>query len=101
MHRSYHPGVIGLVVEYYRPTVVQVGDVFTAGVAVAFPKFDMIEGLSACSSLFERFGGRRQAAGFIIRSEHLPYMERQLHEVVAERLDGFDLTPTLVTSQFW
>jgi len=102
MDSSYHSGVIGLVAgrlveEFYRPSiVVQVGEVYSRGSCRSIPEFDVIDALSACSSLFERFGGHRQAAGFTIRTERLSPLQRQLEEMAAERLSAMDLTPALI-----
>ena len=76
---DWHPGVIGIVasrlVEHvHRPVILISEDPATGrgrGSARSIPPFDLYEGVHACASLLERYGGHRQAAGMDLRLERI------------------------------
>jgi single-stranded-DNA-specific exonuclease len=72
---SWHEGVIGIVASrlverYHRPVVLIAGaEGDWKGSGRSIPAFDLHAGLAACSTLLERFGGHRAAAGLSIKPE--------------------------------
>ncbi len=98
---GYPAGVVGLVAarlveEYGRPTVlIERGETWSRGSARSIPGFSIIEALTACADLFERFGGHTEAAGFTIATDRLPELEERLVQYAEERLPDELLTPSL------
>jgi single-stranded-DNA-specific exonuclease len=76
---GWHPGVIGIVASrvverVHRPVVLIAEDPATGrgrGSARSVPAFHLYDGIHACASLLERYGGHRQAAGMDIRIERI------------------------------
>jgi single-stranded-DNA-specific exonuclease len=74
---EWHEGVIGIVASrlverYHRPVVlIAAGEQEWKGSGRSIPAFDLHRGLHACSSLLDRFGGHRAAAGLSIRPERV------------------------------
>ena len=116
---GWNTGVIGLaaarLVEKYRWPCVLLSDTdgTCTGSARSIPGVDIHEALSACSDLFERFGGHAQAAGLTMRRDALPEFRRRLNETIRNSFspDAFipseeydlelklsDITETLVNS---
>jgi single-stranded-DNA-specific exonuclease len=106
-HADFHQGIIGLVASrlvetYGRPAAVyQIGPEESRGSCRSIPAYDITSGLRHCGSLFERYGGHRQAGGFTIRNNHLQELEERLVEHAAVSLLGVDLTPTLDIDAEW
>ncbi|MFQ3682106.1 single-stranded-DNA-specific exonuclease RecJ [Roseiflexus sp.] len=98
---GYPAGVVGLVAarlveEYGRPTVlIERGETWSRGSARSIPGFSIIEALTACADLFERFGGHTEAAGFTIATDRLPELEERLVQYAEECLPDDLLTPSL------
>ncbi len=114
-HRGYvvadegwHEGVIGIVasrlVEKYRRPVVLIagssagsnvgGDWKGSGRSIA--GFDLHAALGVCSSLLERFGGHRAAAGLSIRPENVEAFAAAFAAHADSLLADDDLSPPLV-----
>ncbi len=94
-------GVVGLVAgrlceEFNRPVLVlEKGKQWSKGSARSTDSFNVIEALTQCADIMERFGGHRAAAGFTLATEHLPEFERRLQLLAEEQLKQIDLTPRL------
>ncbi|HVP75093.1 MAG TPA: single-stranded-DNA-specific exonuclease RecJ [Gaiellaceae bacterium] len=96
---DWHEGVIGIVasrlVERYNRPVVLIaggeGDWKGSGRSIA--SFDLHAGLAACSSLLERWGGHRAAAGLSIKPEHVAEFSARFADRAAGLLTDEDLTP--------
>jgi len=94
---GWHEGVIGIVasrlVERYNRPVVLIaggeGDWKGSGRSIA--SFDLHGGLAACSSLLERWGGHRAAAGLSIKPEHVAEFTERFAEHAAGLLVDEDL----------
>jgi single-stranded-DNA-specific exonuclease len=105
--RDFHQGVVGLVASklvesFGRPAVVfQVGETHSRGSCRSIPEYDIVSGLRSCASLFERFGGHRQAGGFTIRNDRLDELREALLEHAGGVLDGVDLGPTVEIDTEW
>ncbi len=98
---GYPAGVVGLVAarlveEFGRPTVlIERGETWSRGSARSVAGFSMIEALTACAGLFERFGGHTEAAGFTIATSRLPELEECLVQYAEQRLPDDLLIPSL------
>lgn len=75
---SWHQGVIGIVASrlverYHRPTIlIALAEDGTAkGSGRSIPGFHLLEAISGCAGLLERFGGHRYAAGIGLASERV------------------------------
>ena len=81
-----------LVERYHRPVVLIAGtDGDWKGSGRSIPSFDLHAGLAACSSLLERFGGHRAAAGLSIRPEAVDDLAEAFAAYADEHLDETDL----------
>ena len=57
--------------------------------------YHLLNGLTACSDLFEKFGGHSHAAGITIRPERIEEFRRRLNEHAASCLTPEDLEPSV------
>ena len=96
---DWNEGVIGIVASrlverFARPVVLVAGsDGDWKGSGRSIPAFDLHGGVVACSSLLERFGGHRAAAGFSIRPENLEEFKESFTIFATEALSDVDLVP--------
>ncbi|HWX10131.1 MAG TPA: single-stranded-DNA-specific exonuclease RecJ [Gaiellaceae bacterium] len=97
---DWHEGVIGIVASrlverFNRPVVLLAGsaegDWKGSGRSIA--SFDLHAGLGACSSLLERWGGHRAAAGLSIKPENVTEFAERFAEHAAGLLLEDDLQP--------
>ncbi|HEX8652519.1 MAG TPA: single-stranded-DNA-specific exonuclease RecJ [Pyrinomonadaceae bacterium] len=98
---GWHRGVIGIAASKIaelinRPCIVisLEGD-HGHGSARSIPAYHLLDGLTACSDLFEQFGGHSHAAGLAIKRERIPELRRRLNEHAASHLSDEDLVPAL------
>jgi len=95
------PGILGLIAgslseEYYRPVVaVQSGEETSRASARSIPEFDIIDAIRSTSSSFHRHGGHPEAAGFMVSTDQLPLLERELIDIAADRLRNTMLLPAI------
>lgn len=94
---QWHRGVIGIAASkiaerLHRPCVVLSveGDV-AHGSGRSIEAYHLLNGLTACSDLFEKFGGHSHAAGITIRPERIDEFRRRLNEHAASCLTAEDL----------
>ncbi len=98
---GWHRGVIGIVAsklvdQFCRPALVLSVDGDVAhGSGRSIPGFDLLGALEQCHSLFERYGGHRQAAGVVIDAARLPDLRDRLARLANEQLGPGDLVPRL------
>lgn len=98
---DYPPGVVGVVAgkladQFYRPAIVlQLDGEVTKGSARSIPEFDIVAAFTECQDLLSRFGGHRQAAGFVMPSADVDQLREQLLEIAARELVGVDLRPAI------
>jgi single-stranded-DNA-specific exonuclease len=98
---DWHPGVIGIVAarlteQYYRPTIlIALKENLGKGSGRSIAPFPLYQGLKACESWVEKFGGHEQAAGLVIRQECIPGFAQAFEGVVAAKLAEEDFTPRL------
>ncbi len=96
---GWHAGVIGIVASRlaernHRPVVLVAldGDV-GKGSGRSVPAFDLLAGLTACSSHMLRYGGHRAAAGLEIERASVPALARALSEHAELVLSPQDALP--------
>ncbi|HET9526650.1 MAG TPA: DHHA1 domain-containing protein, partial [Pyrinomonadaceae bacterium] len=94
---GWHRGVIGIAASKIaerlnRPCVVLSVDGEVAhGSGRSIEAYHLLNGLTACSDLFEKFGGHSHAAGITIRPERIEEFRRRLNEHAASCLTREDL----------
>ncbi|HEX5832989.1 MAG TPA: single-stranded-DNA-specific exonuclease RecJ [Pyrinomonadaceae bacterium] len=94
---GWHRGVIGIAASKIaerlnRPCVVLSVDGEVAhGSARSIEAYHLLNGLTACADLFEKFGGHSHAAGLTIRPERIAEFRRRLNEHAASCLTAEDL----------
>ncbi len=98
---GWHRGVIGIAASKIaerlnRPCVVFSVDGHMAhGSGRSIEAYHLLNGLTACSDLFEKFGGHSHAAGMTIRPDRIPEFRRRLNEHVAAALTPEELQPAV------
>jgi single-stranded-DNA-specific exonuclease len=98
---GWHRGVIGIaasrVVEMiHRPTIIiSVENGLGHGSGRSIRAFHLLDGLTSCADLFERFGGHSHAAGLAIRADRIEELRRRLNEHAIKVLSKEDLTPVI------
>jgi single-stranded-DNA-specific exonuclease len=98
---GWHRGVIGIAAskiaeKLYRPCVViSLDGDLGHGSARSIEAYHLLDGLTACADLFEKFGGHSHAAGLTIKRENVPELRRRLNVHAASMLKDDDLIPAL------
>jgi single-stranded-DNA-specific exonuclease len=99
---NWHRGVIGIAAskiaeKLNRPCVViSLENGIGHGSARSIEAYHLLNGLTACADLFEKFGGHSHAAGLSIKREHIAELRRRLNEHAAALLKDEDLQPTVL-----
>lgn len=98
---GWHRGVIGIAASKIaerinRPCVVLSieGDV-AHGSGRSIEPYHLLNGLTSCADLFEKFGGHSHAAGITIRKDRIGEFRRRLNEHAAGCLSEDDLQPCI------
>ena len=98
---EYPSGVAGVIAgklcdEFYRPAIVLHvdGDQAKAS-ARSIPELDIVSAFGECEDLLLRYGGHRQAAGFLTARANLDRLRERLEEIAARELAGVDLRPMI------
>ncbi len=100
-HESYNQGVIGLVAgklveEFYRPAIViSKGKVYSKASVRSVNGFNIIEYLRQFEDIYEDLGGHPMAAGFTIKTEKLPLLQKRLETEAQKQLAEELLIPKL------
>jgi len=98
---GWHRGVIGIVASrlvdrFHRPAlVISRDDSIGYGSGRSIEKFHLLEALTSCAEVFDRFGGHRQAAGFALPADRIGELRRRLNEYAARHLAPEDLVAEL------
>jgi len=98
---NWHPGVVGIVASrvaerIHRPAVlIAIDGNRGRGSARSIPDYHLLDGIRACGSLLERFGGHRQAAGMEIQRDLIPEFRKAFNAEARRTLAGTDLRPSL------
>lgn len=102
---TWHHGIIGIVAsriteKYSCPSILisfegsEDGEI-GKGSGRSVKGMNLVEVLSKCSDLLEKFGGHELAAGLTIRRENLEEFKRRINEYAKECLASGDLESTL------
>ncbi|MBI2195902.1 MAG: single-stranded-DNA-specific exonuclease RecJ [Candidatus Levybacteria bacterium] len=90
-HKTYLPGVIGLVAgrlveEFFRPAIVlSLGKKYSKASARSVAGFNIVEFIRQASEFLVDVGGHPMAAGFTVETEKIPVLQKKL-EQLAEAL---------------
>jgi single-stranded-DNA-specific exonuclease len=96
---GWHRGVIGIAASKIserinRPCVVlSIDDGVAHGSGRSIEPYHLLNGLTACADLFDKFGGHSHAAGITIRPDRIDELRRRLNEHAASCLTEEDLQP--------
>lgn len=96
---GWHRGVIGIAASKIaerlnRPCVVlSVDGDIAHGSGRSIEAYHLLNGLTACADLFEKFGGHSHAAGIAIKPDRIAEFRRRLNEHAASCLTAEDLEP--------
>jgi single-stranded-DNA-specific exonuclease len=100
---GWHRGVIGIAAskiaeKINRPCVVISVDEdgLGHGSARSIEAYHLLNGLTACADLFEKFGGHSHAAGLSIRRDRIAELRQRLNAHAASHLKTEDLVPALM-----
>jgi single-stranded-DNA-specific exonuclease len=98
---GWHRGVIGIAASKIaerinRPCVViSIEGDMGHGSGRSIGSYHLLDGLTSCADLFEKFGGHSHAAGITIRPEKISELRRRLNEHAARHLSQEDLQPSI------
>jgi len=98
---GWHRGVIGIAASKIaervnRPCVVlSIDGDMAHGSGRSIEAYHLLNGLTACADLFEKFGGHSHAAGITIRPGRIDEFRRRLNEHAASCLTREDLEPSV------
>ena len=98
---GWHRGVIGIVAQrvverHYRPAlVIGVEDGVGQGSGRSIANFHLLNALTDCESVFERFGGHAAAAGFTLASDRIGQLTERFEAYARRSLTPQDLVPLL------
>ena len=98
---GWHRGVIGIAASKIserlnRPCVVfSIDGEVAHGSGRSIEAYHLLNGLTACADLFEKFGGHSHAAGVTIRPNRIEELRRRLNEHAASCLTAEDLEPSV------
>jgi single-stranded-DNA-specific exonuclease len=98
---NWHRGVIGIAAskiaeKINRPCIVISLDGDDGhGSARSIEAYHLLNGLTECADLFDKFGGHSHAAGLSITRAHIPELRRRLNEHAASNLTEMDLVPAV------
>ncbi len=98
---GWHRGVIGIAASKIaervnRPCVVFSSDAESGvahGSGRSIEPYHLLDGLTSCADLFEKFGGHSHAAGITIKPDRIAELRRRLNLHAASCLTDEDLQP--------
>lgn len=96
---GWHRGVIGIAASKIaerinRPCVVlSIDGDLAHGSGRSIEPYHLLNGLTECADLFEKFGGHSHAAGITIRPDRIAELRRRLNDHAASCLTAEDLQP--------
>ncbi len=98
INEHFSMGVVGLVAgkiaqEFNKPTAVfQKCEDISKGSFRSIPQINIIETISECQELLDKFGGHSQAAGVSVANENLEKFYAKMDRLINEKLEGVDLS---------
>ena len=98
---GWHRGVIGIVASrlvdrFHRPALVisvEAGTGYGSGRSIE--KFHLLDALTACADVFDRFGGHRQAVGFGLPADRIADLRERMNQYAERCLAPDDFIPDL------
>ncbi|VGO22911.1 single-stranded-DNA-specific exonuclease RecJ [Pontiella sulfatireligans] len=97
---GWHPGVVGIVASrvsrhYHRPAIVMgiEEDGSARGSCRSVDEYNLLDGLEACESLLNKFGGHKMAAGLEVKSGSLEAFKAAFNQEATATLRDVDLAP--------
>jgi len=99
--KGWHRGVIGIAASKIaerinRPCVVfSIEGNVAHGSGRSIAAYHLLDGLTSCADLFEKFGGHSHAAGVTIRPERIDQLRERLNQHAASCLTADDLEPSV------
>ncbi|HPA15051.1 MAG TPA: single-stranded-DNA-specific exonuclease RecJ [Desulfobacterales bacterium] len=99
--QKWHEGVLGIVAsklaeKYFRPVVlITMRNGVGRGSARSIPGFDLYEGLRACSSDLEDFGGHSMAAGLKMNLKYLERFKEDFESTIRKTTRPNDFIPKI------
>ncbi len=103
--RNWHHGIIGVVAsricERYNKTciLISIEDEWCKSSGRSVEGINLFDALSHCSDILEKFGGHAYAAGFSIKEEYIPELDKRLNEFAKETDTGAKLPQMLIDSK--
>ena len=103
--RNWHHGIIGVVAsricEKYNKTciLISVEDEWCKSSGRSVEGLNLFDALSNCSDILEKFGGHAYAAGFSIKEEYIPELERRLNEFAKDTDASTKMPQMLIDSK--
>ncbi len=94
---GWHRGVIGIAASKIserinRPCVVlSIEDDVAHGSARSIEPYHLLNGLTSCADLFDKFGGHSHAAGITLKRDRIAELRRRLNQHAAAHLSDEDL----------
>jgi len=94
---GWHRGVIGIAASKIaerinRPCIVfSIDGELAHGSGRSIAAYHLLDGLTACADLFEKFGGHSHAAGITIKPDRIDILRKRLNEHAASCLSDEDL----------
>ncbi len=88
--RNWHHGIIGVVAsricERYNKTciLISIEDEWCKSSGRSVEGLNLFDALGHCADILEKFGGHAYAAGFSIKEEYIPELDRRLNEFAIE-----------------
>jgi single-stranded-DNA-specific exonuclease len=98
---GWHRGVIGIAAakiseRINRPCVVlSIEDNVAHGSARSIEPYHLLNGLTSCADLFDKFGGHSHAAGITLRRDRIDELRRRLNQHAGNHLTAEDLQPCI------
>ncbi|MBI2817744.1 MAG: single-stranded-DNA-specific exonuclease RecJ [Acidobacteria bacterium] len=98
---GWHRGVVGIVASrvmdrFNRPALVLTCEEGVAhGSGRSSDDFPLLDALTSCGELFDRFGGHACAAGFVLPTEKIPELRRRVNAFAEGRIAGVRAEPQL------
>jgi single-stranded-DNA-specific exonuclease len=98
---GWHRGVIGIaaskvVDRINRPTlIISIENGIGHGSGRSIKGFHLLDGLTACDELFDKYGGHSHAAGVTIKADRIDELRRRLNEYAGTMLTDEDLIPVV------
>lgn len=98
---GWHRGVIGIAASKIserinRPCIVlSIENDIAHGSARSIEPYHLLNGLTSCADLFDKFGGHSHAAGITLKRDRIDELRRRVNKHAASCLTAEDLEPSL------